>query len=156
MGLKVAFLDVDGVLNCTGTVDKCGAYIGISDEKVGFLKEIVDATQAVLVLSSTWRLGYNKDNHPLTKHSEYLNEKLAKQGLSIYDVTKQLDTRPREILDWLEDKDAESFVILDDEDFLWDKFHLDDYWVRTEFYDDMGGLNESKVAEAIKILNRKE
>ena len=54
-GPKVIFLDVDGVLNCHSTKDKCGDYIGIDDKKVALLKEIVDATGAIIILVSSWK-----------------------------------------------------------------------------------------------------
>ena len=53
--IKVIFLDIDGVLNCSTTKDLCEFYTGIEDKKVAILKQIVDATDAKIVLISTWR-----------------------------------------------------------------------------------------------------
>ena len=32
-GINIIFLDVDGVLNCKETTDRCDRYIGIDDKK---------------------------------------------------------------------------------------------------------------------------
>lgn len=90
-GPKVIFLDVDGVLNCRSTKDKCGGYIGIDDKKVSLLKEIVDATGAIIILVSSWKEWWT--NNPRYKPNQdematYLDEKLAKQGLIIRDKTR--------------------------------------------------------------------
>ena len=59
--MKVVFLDVDGVLNCKNTKEviwrdngKQGFH-GVEDGKTELLAEIVKTTDAVIVLSSTWR-----------------------------------------------------------------------------------------------------
>ena len=47
--MNILFLDIDGVLNpCDGS--------GLNTDKVALLKEISDATDCRIVLSSTWRL----------------------------------------------------------------------------------------------------
>ena len=80
-GPKVIFLDVDGFLNCHSTKDSCGGYIGIDDKKVALLKEIVDATGAIIILVSSWKEWWT--NNPRYKPNQdematYLDEKLAK------------------------------------------------------------------------------
>ncbi len=64
--MKIIFLDVDGVLNCHNTFKKqhekyikTGIWeIEIELSKVKLLKQIVDNTNAKIVLSSTWRLSW--------------------------------------------------------------------------------------------------
>ena len=58
--MKVIFLDVDGVLNCQKTEAKCRGFIGVDSKKVKLLKKIVDATDAKIVLSSSWKIGWWK------------------------------------------------------------------------------------------------
>ena len=58
--MNVIFLDVDGVLNNAYTTDRIKGYIGIDDNKVRLLKQIVDYFDAKIILSSTWR--YDIDN----------------------------------------------------------------------------------------------
>lgn len=158
--MKVIFLDIDGVCNNHHSRSRCQGYIGIDDDKVVLLKQIADATDAKIVLSSTWRLGYNKQGHHLEKMAEYLKKKFAKQGLSVYDVTPDFKhmgwKRGEEILDWLvKHPDVEKYVILDDEDydFRYIGPEITDHWVQTEYYSKDGGLQPEHVEKAIKILN---
>lgn len=158
--MKIIFLDIDGVLNHENTPDRCGIYIGIEDRKVELLKQIVDSTGAKIVLSSTWRLGINNKGHRLEHHAEYLNEKLLKYGLEIYDKTKELsrhgELRGKEINEWLSrHPDVEQWVVLDDEYFIdFNMYDIPQHLVHTYFYVD--GLNEDKVEEAIEILNKEK
>ena len=157
MGLKILFLDIDGILNCENTTDLCGKYIGIEDSKVTLLKQVIDATNAKIVLSSTWRLGLNNKGHRLEHHADYLKDKLAKCDLEIYDKTKNLgrhgDLRGKEINEWLSrHPEVEQWVVLDDE-WFWDfnDYDIPEHLVKTNFYGD--GLTQKEVNEAIKILN---
>ena len=157
--MKVIFLDIDGVLNCTYSKSRCQGYTGIDIDKAERLKEIVDATGARIVLSSTWRLGYNKDGHRLKKHGDYLKMKFDKVGLSVYSVTPDLGRmgycRGKEIKKWIEEcgEKVEDFLILDDEtyDFLEEK--LSDHWLKTAYYMKNGGLQPDDVERAIAYLN---
>lgn len=161
--MKAIFLDIDGVLNCGYSESRCGKYVGIDDDKVELLKQIVDKTGAIIVLSSSWRLGHTRYGQSLEHHHEYMNEKLGKYGLKIYDVTPELsrhgDLRGKEINTWLQehtDLNIESWVVLDDE-FFWDfdlpQYDILDHWVRTDYYDPEGGLSQEHVDKAIEILN---
>ena len=54
--MKILFLDVDGVLNRTGTRERsCHGTYGVEPEKVAMVHEIVDKTGCSIVVSSTWR-----------------------------------------------------------------------------------------------------
>ena len=144
MGKTVIFLDIDGVLNSYGCEDKIGHIIGVEDEKIGYLKEIVDFLDAEIVLSSSWRAYWKKEllsdgvrswkgNTPF-RYGRYLNLKLEKYGLKISDKTIDLHWRNRalEILNYLENNpDIDRFIILDDEDFFWSRYQLDKHWVST-------------------------
>ncbi len=54
---KVIFLDIDGVLNTDTRHDPEGC---VDEDKVQCLKQIVDATGAQIVLSSSWRRGFKE------------------------------------------------------------------------------------------------
>ena len=156
--MKAIFTDVDGVLNTYKTKEMFRGYIGIDIKRLEKLKEIVDATGAVIVLSSTWRLGYNKDGHELQDHAEYVKEKFDSVGLKIYDVTPDLGHngiyRGQEIKQWLsEHEDVENFIIIDDENFDFSYEKLGSRWIQTQYYRGDGGIQPKHVKRAIKMLN---
>ena len=64
--MKIIFLDIDGVLNYRGCKSKSpsGCY-GIEQDKVKLLKNIVEQTNAKLVLTSTWKTDWYKTNRLL-------------------------------------------------------------------------------------------
>lgn len=158
--MKVIFLDIDGVVNFTYSRSRCQGYTGIDDDKLERLKQIVDATESKIVLSSTWRLGYNKDGHHLKAFGDYLKKKFKKHQLEVYDVTPDFDKhgwlRGEEILDWLvRHPDVDRYLILDDEeyDFYQIGHEITDFWIQTDYYSRQGGLQQEHVEQAIKILN---
>ncbi len=123
--MKIIFLDIDGVIK----EDYEGAPF--LDESLSVLKEIVDETNAKLVMSSTWKVKYKAfiENGYKTEFDDILRlyNTLKKHGLSIYDYTPLIKTereirRPTEIREYLKTaKNIESFCILDDRDeFLWE------------------------------------
>ncbi len=158
---KVIFLDVDGVLNSHSTKDRCMCYIGIEDKKVALLKEIVDATKASIVLVSSWKTNWT--NNICFKESQdelavYLDQKLAKQGLSIKDKTIDGSQyyRGKGILRYIEMQkeigiDIKKFVILDDEMFDYLETKMTKYLVQTSF--EQNGLEEKHVRKAIEKLS---
>lgn len=155
--MKIIFLDIDGVLNSemyewSRGEDRADNRIDLS--RVRLLKDIVSATDAKIVLSSTWRLDWDKSPELCGEDGEYINQCLAQYGLFIIDKTpfnSMIDDRRREILTWLSSHrgEVESFVILDDINCGWEE--LDSRVVVTEPYG--YGLNEEHVKKAIKLLN---
>ena len=155
--MKIIFLDIDGVLNSemyewSRGEDRADNRIDLS--RVSLLKDIVSATDAKIVLSSTWRLDWNKSPELCGEDGEYINQCLAQYGLFIIDKTpfnSMIDDRRREILTWLSSHrgEVESFVILDDINCGWEE--LDRRVVVTDPYG--YGLNEEHVKKAIKLLN---
>jgi hypothetical protein len=137
--MKVVFLDIDGVLNDAITT------MDLLDDKpkkehLDCLKVIVDATDAKIILSSTWRLFPSARND--------VKNALRNVGLEFIDKTKELKDRASEIQEWLSrHPEVEKFVILDDEEIS-GKFP--DNLVQTTFY---RGLLPEHVEKAIKILN---
>ena len=160
--MKVIFLDIDGVLNCSTSKsfchdDTCGIITGIDSDKVKRLAKIVEATGAEIVLSSDWKDGWNKyytSSKP--SHAKYLDNHLYKKGrLTIKDKTPNTSKgswfRGEEILAYLRShKDVENYVILDDtffEDFSIKE--ISEHLVLTEY---KVGLTDADVEKAIKIL----
>lgn len=156
--MKIIFLDVDGVLNTKYTKERFEGYAGIDDKRMEYLKQIVDATDGKIVISSTWRLGYNKDGHELHEFGEYLKDKFAEHDLEIYDITPDLKRnglyRGQEIKAWLaKHEDVENFIIFDDENFDFSYEKLGSKWIQTQYYRGDGGIQPKHVKRAIKMLN---
>lgn len=158
--MKVIFLDIDGVLNyrnCKYTLN--GMYF-VDPCKIELLKQIVDATDAKLVLSSTWRYGWLDANKGIesndAKHFKALVETLSTFNLKLFDRTPILgsmsDWIPRgsEIDMWFNTyhgEPIESFVILDDRN---DMKPYGRYLIQIS---ESSGLTDVYVKRAIKMLN---
>ena len=160
--MKVIFLDIDGVLNCSTSKSHCvednGRVIkGIDSDKVKRLAKIVEATGAQIILSSDWKDGWRKyyaSQKP--SHAKYLDNHLYKKGkLTIKDKTPNTNKgtwfRGEEILTYLRShSDITDYVILDDtffEDFSIKE--IEEHLVLTDY---KVGLTDTDVEKAIKIL----
>lgn len=156
---KVIFLDIDGVLN----QDNGG--LKIEEQFVKRLARIVEATDAEIILLSSWRGAFTRCIDPKNdyenKDVELLISTLEKYLLCIAGTTPDLASgpyaRPLEIRTWLQEQaELERFVILDDETF-WSWNWLSDYLVCTTHVSDDGksecGLTDEDVEKAINILN---
>lgn len=159
-GIKIVFLDVDGVLNSSSTKDTCGKYVGIEDEKVELLKKLVDETGARIVLVSTWKEYWYKE--PFFKDKQdylanYLDKKLDKYGLYAIDKTEdEVLNRGDGILEYIHHLkwkgiDVKKFVILDDELFDYLRTKLTKNLVQTSY--NKGGLQLKHIRKAIEKLN---
>ena len=169
--MKLIFLDIDGVLNTSQTFKrryyeykKSGNYsLEIDDFRIQLLEFLVKETSAKIVLSSTWRKGFKKDDDtiiPACKNAEQLIKFFNKYNLEIYDITPcdENSYRQNEILEYLKNRqDIESFVIFDDEasDLLAfvDKELILVYNDCTDFDEKRNGLLPKHVDLAIKKLN---
>lgn len=160
--MKVIFLDVDGVLNSIGWMkkndEKKHGNCEINPENVKMLKDIVDKTGAKIVLSSTWRNVDGTDGklrHPMY---DYLVDELRKFGMEIFSRTSLINNdRPKEIKAWLNETsfEIESFVSIDD-DFSekdYEKQGVCNRLIKTQFWDENGGLQRNHVEQAIQLLN---
>lgn len=151
--MKVLFLDVDGVLNSKLWCEYNDELI--DSGKVSLLKTIIDNTNAKIVLSSTWR-ELDCDIKECKEMYQYLVDSLAEKGLQIYDKTYLKGcNRPKEIKDWLSKNNASNFVSLDDDFNLknYEEYGIGNHLVSTSFWGKNGGLQDSHVKEAIRILN---
>lgn len=160
--MNLIFLDIDGVLNCHSTKERILGLYGIDPAKVHLLRQIVDAANSHIVLTSTWKLSYDPHtNCQPFPEGQYLHDFLAAEGLTVYDITR--DSGPDRgygILCWMDEhpeftESDGSFVILDDESFdysycFYRGHKLSRYWIQTSFY--KSGLRESHVRRAIELM----
>lgn len=156
--MKIIFLDIDGVLNSRKYDQKRNwdEQTDIDETRLPLLKEVVDATNAKIVLSSTWRAHWNIEPDLCGEDGRYINLSFAKYGLSVFGKTPDLGIHARrkdEILKWLTDtkENIEAFVIIDDYRFGWGE--LSDHFVKTE-PNFRSGLEKEHVLQAIGILNK--
>lgn len=159
MGIKIIFLDVDGVLNCESTKERFHGYIGVEQSKISLLKEIVEATNAKIVLSSTWRLDmlWHKQGRSVKLDTyNYLVDELAKQGIAIFDITPHHKDswRGREIQEWLNTttEEIDGYVVIDDDTYDIAKEHRGHLLTTSWKY----GLKPNAVKIAIDILNKED
>ncbi len=158
--MKVIFLDIDGVLNTYSTRTTVAGYNFVEDHLIQMLKQLVERTGAKLVLSSTWREGWDMLVHPEdfpcvcqedVRLYEALVEKLREYDLELIDYTPIFGVRGQEIDRWLQNsapEPVEAYVILDDMDGRFLRPHSR-YLVQTGMSE---GLSQRHVDKAIKIL----
>lgn len=158
--MKLIFLDVDGVFNCSKDWDNHNAdgFETLDPVKCDNLKRIVEECndEVKIVLSSTWRL---HDDRGMEKLTQWLKDR----GLEIMDKTPDKSWEPSvnwdnlrgtEIQEWFFDNPefkGEPFIILDDVNQFMD--HQQPFLILTSFDDLGGGLNEFKTEEAIRMIN---
>lgn len=160
--MKVIFLDVDGVLNSIGWMKKNDrkkhGNCEINPENIKMLKEIADKTEAKIVLSSTWRNVDGEDGEPRHPMYDYLVDELREFGIEIFSRTPLINNdRPKEIKAWLDETsfEIESFISIDD-DFCekdYEKQGIYNRLIKTQFWNEKGGLQEKHVEKAIQLLN---
>lgn len=148
--MNIIFLDVDGVLNSDEFRTDMYKILKRAVRTEEFfdpvcmecLKEIVDATDAKIVVTSSM----------LINDMELLTEKLGEYNIEIIGKTKHYGgIRGTEIREWLAEHDGISNYIIIDDDYFKDYPGLDDHIVKTSFYHGRG-LNKSHVQKAINIL----
>lgn len=160
---KVIFLDVDGVLNNSFTMDLSpNGYKGIDSVNLQCLSDIVSQTGAELILSSDWRYEWRKKysviDRKKCKDGMYLDRRLSEFGLKITDKTitaGMYEYRGYEIKEYLmRHPEIESFVILDD--IIFDDFELYGFVEKLVYTSAMFGLTDDDVEKAICVLNTEE
>ena len=151
--MKIIFLDVDGVLNSKDWLEnnRVRTENSVNPEKVKLLAEIVQKTNAEVVLSSTWRY---IPEHPMFM---YLTDILGQNGIRIHSFTPKLDgDRPKEIKAWIEKQEEEIQFVSIEDDFSEDdyrKYGIEDCLVRTQYYGKYAGLQRKHIEKAIQLLN---
>jgi len=145
--MKVIFLDFDGVITIP-------PKWYLQANLIKNVKKIVDATEAKIIVSSSWRMDTVKETVDTiigrTKRCPR-NRMLYWLVDNIYDVTHTYKgLRGQEIKDWLDEHDdVDNYVIIDDDNDFYDEqlYHF----VQTNYED---GLTEVETKRAIKVLNK--
>lgn len=156
--MKVIFLDIDGVLNCSGSkssmvLENGETYLGIDKHKILRLKEIVDRSGAKIVLISTWRLHLYKND----RVDKYMRQRFKKYGIEIYSCVDYIEhNRGSGIHLWLlKHPDVTDWVVLDDEWFLDYNEKISQHLILTNGEITEGGLRDEHISVACDILNGK-
>lgn len=164
---KIIFLDVDGVLNCDDTweTEHAEGFATLDPTMCDRLASIVNATGAMIVLSSTWRTakpkgdsGWEEDPRNEWRCMPKLIEWLAERGMTIHSHTPDLCehehvARGFEIESWFAANPefaGSKFLILDD---LNEYHFLKDqrpFLVKTDM---RAGLQDFHVEQAITLLS---
>lgn len=174
--MNYIFLDVEGGLNTKETYRRAYQKYGympmmdveIDDFRLMYLKEIIDKTNAKIVLSSSFRHFFTKENDkvlPTSLKGKKLYDKLLKYDIEIYDTTPIIqDSREAQIKSWLSNRnDVESFVIIDDDPTQFDEYL--DKLIKTcterqsyllSFMKESIGLCEEHIEQTIEKLNAKQ
>lgn len=151
---RVIFLDIDGVLNSLEYDRERTKHDGNIDKtRLVLLRSLINATNAEVVLTSSWRTHWASDIKLCDEVGRELISTFAEYGIKISDKTDVLSDkkRPDEIRAWLceHEREIDRFVIIDDSSGCWGE--LEKYLVRTDFQ--VGrGLEERHIAKAKKIL----
>lgn len=152
--MKIIFLDIDGVLNCSESKSECFGYTGIDNLRIKRLKRIIEETNAQIILISTWKENWFKESFNKCQQDElanYLDRKLKRERISILDKTFDIEnSRGKGILHALTKYNTEQFIILDDEIFDYEELNLLPNLVKTEYLN--GGLTEEITNKTINLL----
>lgn len=156
--MKSIFLDVDGVLNCATTERRLVSepvFPFVDTRKVLRLREILEKTGAILVLSSSWREGAFA-HASFSDRQAYLELRAEFKRLRCplwIDCTPIMSgSREEEIKKWLErHPEVTDFVILDDVGVEFDR--LKDHLVLTNW---QTGLDKVAANKVIELLNKEE
>jgi hypothetical protein len=150
--VKVIFLDFDGVLNNrerwagSQQVDPKSPSSMIDPLCTWRLKQIVNATGARIVISSSWRNIY-----PLDQLAGFL-WKYGIDRSAVIGKTPKIGRRGHEIRHWLKKHPVESYIILDDDQDAGSGGVDRTRFIKTDWE---YGLLSSHVVDAIKLLGRK-
>lgn len=150
--MRVIFLDFDGVLNSAKYLARVGGEgVVIDPARMDLLQKIVMATDAKIVLTTSWREHWSENPEERDETGARISRLFSSRGLQILGKTPQLRARrERQIKSWLEEHpEVEQFVVLDD--MLLSADFLEGHFVKTSNHFD--GLEEADAARAIAILN---
>ena len=68
--VKLLFLDIDGVLNCKATAYSPIGVRDIDNDKLLLLKRIIEATEAKILLISSWKEGWYSNPNKKSEQTE--------------------------------------------------------------------------------------
>ena len=152
--MKIIFLDFDGVLNSRiYDREKSDSDGNIDVTRLSLIKKCIDRTDAKIVLSTSWRTHWDKNEDLCDEVGREINEIFLKYGISIYDKTKVLEggERKLEIEEYVKRNNIASFVIVDDMLLGWGDYN--DRVVRTNYM--IGrGFEEKHIEMIAEILDK--
>lgn len=158
--MNIIFLDIDGVLNShmdmvIGKHDdqqeikpKDHGFIGVFQRPCLILHELIAATDAKIVLSSTWRMMFStQEMEAVLRQTGCVNAEVIDKTPIMHDSIRGV-----EIQSWL-DKNTDYFpiknyVIIDDDNDMLDE-HIQNNFVLTDHY---SGLTPKDGIKAARIL----
>ena len=151
--MKVIFLDVDGVLNNfhTRTVTSDG-WCFVDGFLIERLRTLVKASGAKVILSSTWRDGWNREDESQNELCFIeLRDALREHDIEIFDalplpLRMRRSIAIREFFEKWKGEPIEEFVILDD----WND--MEEFTGHLVLTNPRFGLTNDDVAKALKIL----
>lgn len=156
--MKLIFLDFDGVINTEKHIYERHRKrenileTSFDPNAMKYLKEIVDKTEAEIVVTSTWRLG----RFLKTGRWEEVEDEFRKYDLPDFEgYTPDIDNAIRgdEIQKWLDTEgrklEVNSFVIIDDDNDM--GIYTETNLVQTDRY---YGIRDIDAKKAIEILNK--
>ncbi len=158
--IKLIFLDIDGVLNShffqikTKDWDTRDKSTQIDPVCVGFLNEIIAATSAKIVISSTWRILFYDEIPSILEKKGFLYSSniIGKTPKTFFENKRYKHAqRGMQIQQWLDENQTwiiDRFIILDDSD---DMGHLLPRWVRVP---SLVGLDRPTTDKAIAKLTK--
>ena len=152
---RIIFLDFDGV------IDGWWSKYNLDPKKIALVEEIIKATDAKIVVSSSWSVGCrNAEEFIERDFSGYFKRKtteISRESLfieSIIDVTDHMgSSRGDEIQRWLDahEDEVESYVILDDDSDM-----NEDQFFNFISVDGWYGISHRTVSLAIQILKNEK
>jgi len=146
-GLKIIFLDIDGVICCNGMGR-------LETDKLARIADCVKKTEAKVVLSTDWR-------RDAALKAQVTNA-LTERGIQVIGATRKgppmQPIRPKEIWGWLEayqndkGKVVSQWVAIDDRELLMEQGgeNLRGHFVQTNF---ATGLTERSAERVVAVLN---
>lgn len=159
---RYIFLDIDGVLNSDSTAEYSpDRFIGVSDENIIVLKQILDITGAKIILSSTWRFDWEINYDKCAPDGKYLTDRLREFGIEINDKILGEDSpyRGGEINSYVKQHNLKNWIVIDDEYFLdFHKYNIEEegenaYLLRTNY---KYGLQPSDIEKVKNLFNLQE
>lgn len=172
--MNYIFLDVDGVLNSENFIkEHLDDDVILDESKVELLEKLVKATNAKVVLSSSWRTFFSPKMNVLTSiwtfepytRGKELKALLEKHGIKLVGRTKVSRNRWGDIYDeglrgdeiekYIKNhlNENDKFVVFDDEIFALESslMRFGDSFIRTEWKE---GLQEKDIEKALNILEK--
>lgn len=107
--MNIIFLDIDGVINLD---------LGWCSESIIVLNEIIDHTEAKIVISSDWKYEYSIS----TLRNIFLNQEIKGEIIGftsdvyIANIQKLAENRVLEIKEYIKENDIDNYIAIDDLD----------------------------------------